>query len=190
MTRGTQPDLHDQVAVVTGSSSGIGAAVARELAAAGASLVVHGRTNRAGADRTAAAIRDAGGVAEVLLADLADEAAADAFVDDVWSRAPIDVWINNAGADVLTGEAAAWSFERKLAELWRTDVAAVIRLSRNVGRRMRARGSGVIVNVGWDQAEFGMAGDSGELFAGAAASRAGWPPLPKAWPIRWPPRCA
>ncbi len=87
-----------------------------------------------------------------------------------WSRppgigGPIDIWINNAGADVLTGEAANWSFEEKLAALWKVDVVASLRLSRAVGQRMRERGHGVILNMGWDQAETGMAGDSGEMFA-------------------------
>jgi 3-oxoacyl-[acyl-carrier protein] reductase len=77
------------------------------------------------------------------------------------------VWINNAGADVLTGEAADWSFDEKLAALWQVDVVATLRLSRNVGERMRGRGRGVILNMGWDQALSGMAGDSGELFGAA-----------------------
>ena len=60
---------------------------------------------------------------------------------------------------------ALWPFERKLAELWAVDVRAAIRLSRAVGKRMQERGRGVIINMGWDHAETGMAGDSGELFA-------------------------
>ena len=57
------------------------------------------------------------------------------------------------------------SFEAKLAELWAVDVRATILLSREIGARMRAAGGGVIVNMGWDQAETGMEGDSGQLFA-------------------------
>ena len=70
----------------------------------------------------------------------------------------LDIWINNAGADTLTGEAARWPFERKLAELWAVDVQATMRLARAVGERMKQRGRGVIINMGWDQAETGMAG--------------------------------
>src|SRR5205085_5211030 len=54
---------------------------------------------------------------------------------------------------------------RKLAELWAVDVAATVLLARDVGERMRAQGRGVILTVGWDQAETGMDGDSGQLFA-------------------------
>ena len=52
---------------------------------------------------------------------------------DAWG--PIDVWINNAGADVLTGEQADWPFLRKLQELLDVDVAATMLLARDVGRR-------------------------------------------------------
>jgi len=47
------------------------------------------------------------------------------------------------------------------------DVAGAIEASRAVGQRMKQRGRGVILNIGWDQAEFGMDGDSGEMFAAA-----------------------
>ena len=102
---------------------------------------------------------------KVVLADLGDVAAQDGLVEAAWDWRPIDIWVNNAGADVLTGEAANWSFEEKLAALWQVDVVATLRLSRLVGGRMKQRGTGVILNMGWDQAETGMAGDSGEMFA-------------------------
>jgi 3-oxoacyl-[acyl-carrier protein] reductase len=100
-----------------------------------------------------------------VLADLSDPAEQDRLVDTAWKWRPIDIWINNAGVDVLTGAAAEWSFEEKLAALWKVDVVASLRLSRDVGRRMRERGSGVILNMGWEQVETGMAGDSGEIFS-------------------------
>ncbi len=102
-----------------------------------------------------------------MLADLGDPIEQDRLVERAWSWRPVDIWINNAGADVLTGEAGQWSFEDKLAALWKVDVVATLRLSRAVGQRMRERGHGVILNMGWDQAETGMAGDSGELFGAA-----------------------
>ena len=66
---------------------------------------------------------------------------------------------------MLTGEAASMSFERKLEELWTVDVLSSILLSREIGKRMKAQKSGVILNIGWDKAEQGMEGDSGQLFA-------------------------
>jgi 3-oxoacyl-[acyl-carrier protein] reductase len=152
-------------AVVTGASSGIGRAIAVAFAEAGADCLVHARSSRPGAEDTASAIQACGRSAHVLLADLADPATVEPFVADAWNwRNGVDIWVNNAGADVLTGAAAAWPFERKLEQLWRVDVVATMVLSRAVGQLMRKRG-GVILNIGWDRAEVGMAGDSGELFA-------------------------
>jgi len=159
-------ELKDKTAVVTGSSSGIGRAIALELARAGAAVVVHARKSAEAAENVADEIRRRGGNAEVVLADLAVPDNHERLVERAWQwRSGVDIWVNNAGADVLTGPAASWSFDRKLEELWRVDVAATMRLSRFVGARMKTRGSGVILNIGWDGADRGMAGDSGELFA-------------------------
>lgn len=162
------PGLSSQTAVVTGSSSGIGRAIALELAQAGARVLLHARRNASGAQRVAEQIKALGAEAEVVLCDLSDPASHERLVDRAWAwRGRIDIWVNNAGADVLTGEAARWSFEEKLEALWRVDVSATIRLARLVGQRMKAAGAGVIVNMGWDGAERGMAGASGELFSAA-----------------------
>jgi 3-oxoacyl-[acyl-carrier protein] reductase len=164
-------ELAGRTAVVTGSSSGIGRAIALELAAAGAAVLVHARSRLDAAEETAAAVREFGSESTVQLFDLADQPAHEALVAAAWGwRGDVDIWINNAGADVLTGESAAWSFERKLDYLWHVDVNATLRLSRLSGVRMKARGTGTIINMGWDQAGHGMAGDSGELFAAAKGS--------------------
>ncbi|HVA46726.1 MAG TPA: SDR family oxidoreductase [Pirellulales bacterium] len=159
-------ELTGQTAVVTGSSSGIGRAIALELAAAGANVIVHARRSREAAQKVVEQIRCVGRQAEVALCDLSDETTHEPLVERAWDwQGSVAIWINNAGADVLTGEAARLPFERKLDRLWRVDVAAAMRLSRLIGAKMKAAGSGTIVNLGWDQAEQGMAGDSGELFA-------------------------
>jgi 3-oxoacyl-[acyl-carrier protein] reductase len=163
MAANSEP-LISQTAVVTGSSSGIGRAIALELARAGANVLVHARQNRAGADEVAGLIRSMGREVNVVVTDLAEICGQDEFFAAAWKWRPVDVWVNNAGVDVLTGEAADWPFEDKLAALWKIDVVATLRLSRAAGQRMRERGNGVILNMGWDQSETGMAGDSGELF--------------------------
>jgi 3-oxoacyl-[acyl-carrier protein] reductase len=170
--------LSSRAAVVTGSSSGIGRAIALEQARAGAHVLVHARQSREAAEETARQIRAAGCEAHTVLCDLSETSQHERLIDEAWAWRPIDIWVNNAGADVLTGEAARWTFERKLEELWRVDVVATMRLSRLAGARMKAAaekqadtGPGTsethptIINIGWDQAEHGMAGDSGELFA-------------------------
>jgi 3-oxoacyl-[acyl-carrier protein] reductase len=157
--------LTGQVAVVTGSTSGIGRAIALELARQGAEIVIHGRS-QSKAEELAAEIKAIGRQAEIVLGDLSDTREHCSLVEAAWSwRGGVDIWINNAGADVLTGAAAHWSFEQKLARLWQVDVLATIALSRLVGKQMQECGRGVIVNIGWDQAEQGMAGESGEMFA-------------------------
>jgi len=165
-------ELAGKTAMITGSSSGIGRAMALEFAAAGADILIHCRTNVDGAHAVAHCIRNMGREADVLACDLSDPSGPDTLVQRVWEKHDhVDIWVNNAGADVLTGEASGWSFERKLEQLWRVDVVTTIRLSRLVGRRMKKRGgaegSNVLLNVGWDQVEHGMEGDSGEMFSTA-----------------------
>lgn len=167
-------DLQGRTALVTGSTRGIGRAVAFELAAAGARVAVHGRSATSAAEvaaQLAAQDRHAGS----FLADLSDPAAAAMLARDVETRLPeVDILVAVAGADVLTGPAAAWPFERKLQELLQVDVVATMTLCRAVGRWMAARAGGVIVTIGWDQAETGMEGDSGELFAATKAAVMGF----------------
>jgi NAD(P)-dependent dehydrogenase (short-subunit alcohol dehydrogenase family) len=159
-------ELSGLVAVVTGASSGIGRATALELAAAGADVVVHAGRSREAAEAVAAEIRQRQRASTVVLADLTETSGHAALVDEAWNwRGGVDIWVNNAGADVLTGPPAHWPFERKLDLLWRVDVLGTIGLSRLVGARMKERGRGVILTTGWDQAAHGMAGDSGEMFA-------------------------
>ncbi|MBT6155519.1 MAG: SDR family oxidoreductase [Planctomycetaceae bacterium] len=154
--------------VVTGSSSGIGRAIAWELACAGADVVVHCRNRLELAEELAARIRGIGRRAEVLSADLGQVDESNRFIEDAWNSLDgIDVWVNNAGADLLTGEDSQLEFDEKLAKLFSVDVAGTMRLARNAGRKMVEGRGGVILNIGWDQADRGMGGDSGELFAAA-----------------------
>ena len=157
--------LKGQWALVTGSSSGIGRAIALELSSAGAHVLVHGSRKHEAAEQLAEQIRGLGVQSEALLFDLSQSDGRRAIVERALQIAPIDIWINCAGTDVLTGEAAQWSFEKKLSALWPVDVVATIELSRRVGAEMKQRGQGVILNIGWDQVDSGMEGDSGEMFA-------------------------
>ncbi|HEX6963075.1 MAG TPA: SDR family oxidoreductase [Lacipirellula sp.] len=156
--------LARQWALVTGSTRGIGRAIALELAAAGANVIVHGRDAQA-AEEVCTLIRQQQREAISIVTDIGSAVARQKLIEHAWNDHAIDVWINNAGVDVLTGNAANWSFDKKLDALWQVDVQGTIDLSRAVGQRMRERGRGVVLNIGWDQAEIGMAGDSGEMFA-------------------------
>jgi 3-oxoacyl-[acyl-carrier protein] reductase len=161
--------LVGRTAMVTGSSSGVGREIARQLAAAGADVVIHCRSRRQLAMEVVDEVEALGRQALLLVGDLANPDEQARIAQQAWDwKSGIDIWVNNAGADVLTGEVARWSFEQKLDLLYRVDVVGTMRLSRLVGQRMVARSDsrrGVIINIGWDQAEQGMAGDSGEMFA-------------------------
>jgi 2-amino-4-hydroxy-6-hydroxymethyldihydropteridine diphosphokinase len=160
-------ELYGLRALVTGASSGIGRAIALELAAAGANVLIHARKSREAAEEVVArASRLSCLASELFLADLSRKGQAQRLAKWAWNRwQGLDIWVNNAGVDTLTGEAAGWSFEEKLDALLRVDVEATMTLSRLVGAQMKERGEGVILNIGWDQADTGMEGDSGELFA-------------------------
>lgn len=166
-------ELQGARVAVIGSTTGIGRAVALRLARSGADVIVHGRgSNSANAAAAVAEdVRRLGGRAQVLLADLADRAAGNRLVDDAWGLwGGLDAWLHIAGADILTGTGRALGFDEKLDTLLAVDVVATLRLCRAIGGRMKAQGGGAIVTMGWDQAETGMEGDSGELFATTKAA--------------------
>jgi len=146
--------LAGQRALVTGSTSGIGVRIAIEYAGHGATVISHGRRP------------DFDHPDRYISADLTDPVECDRLADEAWNRSGgLDIVVLNAGADTLTGDAVSWSFDQKLDALLAVDLKATMRLGRNLGARMKARGRGVILTVGWDQAETGMEGDSGQLFA-------------------------
>jgi 3-oxoacyl-[acyl-carrier protein] reductase len=154
-------------AVVTGASSGIGAAIAQTFGGAGATVLV---THRDSAERASAVVEritQAGGRAEVAQADLGTRAACEALVAQAqeWLGG-LDVWVNNAGVDVLTGEPAEWEWERKLDVLVAVDLKGTVACSYAVGAVMREQpGGGTILNMSWDHVSAGMAGENPELFS-------------------------
>jgi 3-oxoacyl-[acyl-carrier protein] reductase len=156
-------ELEGLRAVVTGSTHGIGRAIAMELARGGADIVVHGRDVKA-ANEVCGGVQEMKRRAEPFVTDISTPSARLDMVERLWSASPIDVWINNAGSDVLTGPAVDLPFSEKLKRLWEVDVEGTVQFSREVGRHMRERGRGAIINIGWDQVETGMEGDSGEMF--------------------------
>jgi 3-oxoacyl-[acyl-carrier protein] reductase len=90
------------------------------------------------------------------------------FASEAWEFwGGIDLCVNNAGVDLLTGEQARLPYAEKLQLLLDVDVRGTMLLSKELGGRMFAADSGIILNIGWDQADRGMEGDSGELFSAA-----------------------
>jgi 3-oxoacyl-[acyl-carrier protein] reductase len=172
------------VAVVTGSSSGIGQAVALELARRSASLILHGRSNLTGLHQTSQLVRQTYSKLQfanapqvsAMLCDIRDEHSNRSFVDAAFQKfGYVDAWIHAAGADVLTGDAKRMSFTEKLDQLWAIDVRGTILLSRFVVAKMLKQKDAPkrkpsMIHIGWDQAEHGMEGDSGQYFAATKAA--------------------
>jgi 3-oxoacyl-[acyl-carrier protein] reductase len=152
---------------VTGASSGIGRAIAEAYAAEGAVVLLTHRASPERAREVADAIAARGGRALVCQADLATRDACERLVAEAREQlGRLDIWINNAGADVLTREAAAWEWERKLDTLLAVDLKGTIACSYAAGEVMRRQErGGAIVNMSWDHVATGMAGDDPQLFA-------------------------
>jgi NAD(P)-dependent dehydrogenase (short-subunit alcohol dehydrogenase family) len=136
------PELDGQVALVTGGGRGIGANIARELAAAGARVAVSARSR----DEVEAVAKEIGGLAVV--ADVSKRVDVEAMVEQVERElGPIDLLVNNAG--IAVRESAAWEMEPD--EWWRTfevNVLGAFLCCRTVIPLMLERGRGRIVNTG------------------------------------------
>ncbi len=166
-----EPPLAGLRTVVTGASSGIGRAIAGAFAAAGAHVGI-GFSRSSEAARALAS--ELGPGHPPLRADLSTLDGCTSIVQEAFDvLGNVDVWVNNAGADVLTGDAGGWPAERKLQALLELDLKGTIRCSRLVAARMRP--GGCILNLGWDHASIdGMAGDDPELFAAVKAGVLGF----------------
>jgi NAD(P)-dependent dehydrogenase (short-subunit alcohol dehydrogenase family) len=141
-------DLSGRVAIVTGASQGIGAAIAARFAAAGASVVVHYRRDREAADAVVEAIADAGGTAVAVAADLTDDGGAEGLCQAALRRfGSIDILVNNAGQNFPLNALADIS-QAEWQAMFRDNVESMFLCTRAAAAEMRERGSGAIVNIG------------------------------------------
>jgi len=164
---GEAPTLAGKVVLVTGASSGIGRAIALACAEAGADLALTFRENRTGADEAAGSARAAGRRVEVVRADVSRQDDLDALATGA-RRAfgRVDVWINNAGADILTGEGGRLSWTEKLDRLLAVDLRGTVLASWTAVALMREQpAGGVILNMSWDHVLTGaMRGEYSQVF--------------------------
>ena len=155
-----QLDFTGQVVLVTGASSGIGAAVAREFGRLGAHTVLHYNRNAEGAEETRKLIEQAGGTATTVSADLSERGQATRLVDDVQrEHGPIDVLVNNAG-DLVRRAPVAELSDEEFQSVMDLNVASVFSACRQVVPAMQRRGSGAIVNITSVAARTGGGGGS------------------------------
>jgi NAD(P)-dependent dehydrogenase (short-subunit alcohol dehydrogenase family) len=172
----TQDNLQGQRALVTGATSGIGRAIALQLARDGAEVLVHGRDAARGAE-TVAEITSSGGKASFIAADLSDAADVERLASDVGD---VDILVNNAGIAVFraTGEFDVAAFDKMFA----SNVRAPFFLVAAFAPGMAARGHGNIVSVS------SLAGGIG-LVGGAAygATKASLEAMTRAWAAEYSP---
>jgi dehydrogenase/reductase SDR family protein 4 len=141
-----QFDLTGRVAIVTGASRGIGAAIAQGLAQCGAAVVVSSR-QQAAVDEVAAGICAAGGRAEAIAAHAGDAGQLQALVDQTCERlGGIDILVNNAAINPTLGPVAEQSLE-VFDKTISVNLRGPFELSRLAYRVMRGRGGGSIVNI-------------------------------------------
>jgi 3-hydroxybutyrate dehydrogenase len=134
-------NLADMHAVVTGGGRGIGAAIVRALAGAGASVTVMGRTRR-----TLDAIADEVDSVQSVVCDVTDAAAVKgAFAEAVMARGPIGILVNNAG--VARSAAIAATADDLWAEMIDVNLTGAFRCTREVVPAMVAAGRGRIVTI-------------------------------------------
>ena len=149
-------NLSGRRALITGSSQGIGFALARGMAAAGAGIVLNGRDE----DKLALAakeLRASGAAVEVLAFDVTDHHAVRAAIDGFEeAHGSIDILVNNAG---MQHRAPLEDFPMDAFErLLQTNVASVFHVGQAVARHMIARGAGKIVNIASVQAALARPG--------------------------------
>jgi len=140
-------DLSGKIAIVTGASRGIGKALAKGLAAQGATIVVNYQSAEERANAVVADIEAGGGKAKAIQADVSNEADAERLIAETLAAfGKLDILVNNAGIvlPVAAEECSLQTWRRTMS----VNLDGVFLVSRAAGRRMIAQKSGSIISIG------------------------------------------
>ena len=167
MTDAVARPLAGRAVLVTGASRGIGRAIALAVARAGADVALTYRANEDGARDVERQIRTLDRRAAVIRLDAADEGSLRAVGPAALNAlGRLDVWVNNAGADILTGSGASLSDVEKLDLLLAVDLRGTILASWRAAELLGAQDEGgVIINMSWDHVLIGMRGLNPQLYS-------------------------
>lgn len=159
--------LEGKIAVVTGASRGIGKAIAKKLAAQGASVVINYNGSADKAEEVKAEIESAGGKAMVMQCNVADFAACEQFIKEIVDTfGRIDILVNNAG---ITRDGLMMRMsEEDFADVIDTNLKGTFHCIRFASRQMMKQRSGRIINM---SSVVGVAGNAGQV--NYSASKAG-----------------
>jgi gluconate 5-dehydrogenase len=170
--------LDGKVALMTGASRGLGRAMAKALALAGAHVVLNGR-NEALLKQTQKMIADAGGKTSLMVFDTTDIATADAAIDRIEAEhGHLDILVNNAGYG--NAKTATEATNAEWNEIIEVDLNACFRLAKRASVGMIRRGWGRIINISSINAHIAR-----EANANYCAAKAGLEGLTRALAVEW-----
>ena len=171
-------NLDNRLALITGSSAGIGEALAFGLCEAGAHVVINGRRKEA-VDRVVTALQEAGHTAHAMPFDVTDAKQVASAIDRIEAEiGPIDILVNNAG--IQRRESLEMFEEETWRELMSTNLDSVFYVAKAVANHMIPRKRGAMINICSVQSELGR-----PSIAPYAASKGGLKMLTKGMAIDW-----
>jgi len=148
-------DLRGKRALVTGSSTGIGAALALELARLGAHVAVHGHANAEAAQAIADQVAKAGGTAHVVIGDISKPAEAKRIVAEAAKAlGGLDILINNAGG-ILNRVTNAEFDDDMYGRVFDLNVRSILTVTNAAFPHLKAAGGGAVINTGSIAGRFG-----------------------------------
>jgi len=169
------PRLEQKTAVITGSSSGIGRGIALAFAQEGAEVVINYNQSKDKAEQLVQEITASGGSAKAIQADISNNQDIERLINEAQTQlGKIDIWVNNAGADVLTGKGAQLDDNTKLQNLIDIDLKGTMQCCWAIAPIMQKQRQGVIVNMSWDLALHGLEGRNPQMFAAVKAGVLGF----------------